>query len=121
MEQRPYETLDDLARVIGRKRASALAGRVTLQPGAAASSSEARGDADKRGRAPESAGPPVPINLNSATPSELETLPGIGPGLARRLVHARDSLRGFRDWSQIDSVSGIGPALLKKLKAAATL
>jgi DNA uptake protein ComE-like DNA-binding protein len=120
IEQRPYETLDDLARVIGRKRASNLAKRVTLPAGLPAGS-DARADANEPAREREPEGPRGPINLNSATQAELETLPGIGPSMARRLIHARDSLRGFRDWSQVDSVKGIGPALLKKLRVAATL
>jgi DNA uptake protein ComE-like DNA-binding protein len=120
IEQRPYETLDDLARVIGRKRASNLAKRVTLPPGLPAGS-DARADASEPAREREPERPGAPINLNSATQAEVETLPGIGPSMARRLIHVRDSLRGFRDWSQVDSVKGIGPALLKKLRVAATL
>ena len=112
--QRPYQTLDDLARVIGRKRAQALAKRLTISgtAGAAGSARNDPGSTDNNRAL---------INLNNATQSELETISGVGPNLAMRLRAARDSLGGFRRWSQVDSVSGVGPALLRKLKAAATL
>ena len=32
---------------------------------------------------------PAPVNLNTATAAQLETLPGIGPGLAQRIIEHR--------------------------------
>jgi competence ComEA-like helix-hairpin-helix protein len=55
------------------------------------------------------------INLNSASQAELETLPGIGPGLAKRIIAARQQKR-FASLADIDRVSGVGPKLLQKLK-----
>jgi competence ComEA-like helix-hairpin-helix protein len=61
--------------------------------------------------------PPVkfPLNLNEASPSELQALPGVGPVLASRIVAHRDSLGGLTGLDQLDAVSGIGPASLERL------
>ncbi|MDX2230689.1 MAG: phospholipase D-like domain-containing protein [Leptolyngbyaceae cyanobacterium bins.349] len=55
------------------------------------------------------------INLNTATISELEQLPGVGPSLAKRIVAARQKKR-FQSLADLDQVSGVGPKLLEKLK-----
>jgi competence ComEA-like helix-hairpin-helix protein len=61
------------------------------------------------------------IFLNSASAAEIDRIEGVSPRVAERIVHVRDSLRGFRDWAQVDAIPGIGPATLKRLQAAATL
>lgn len=55
------------------------------------------------------------VNLNSATQEEIETLPGVGPALAKRIIAARQVKR-FTSLSDLDRVPGIGPKLLKKLQ-----
>ena len=65
--------------------------------------------------------PSGPIDLNRATAAELETLPGVGPALAAKLIAWRDSAGRFGSWEDVDRVSGVGPALLAKLKVAARL
>lgn len=54
------------------------------------------------------------VNLNTATQAELESLPGVGPGLAKRIIATRQHQR-FRSLSDLDQVSGVGPKLLSKL------
>jgi competence protein ComEA len=52
------------------------------------------------------------LNVNTATSGELETLPGIGPAFAQRILAARP----FKDLEDMARVQGIGPATLEKLK-----
>ncbi len=52
------------------------------------------------------------INVNTATPTELEDLPGVGPKMAAKLVAGRP----YASLSDLDKVKGIGPSMLKKLE-----
>jgi competence protein ComEA len=54
------------------------------------------------------------LNLNTATLSELETLPGVGPVLARRIVDFRQKKGGFRRVEELLVIPGISE---KKWKA----
>jgi len=60
-----------------------------------------------------------PINPNTATLIELESLPGVGPALAQRIVDARES-SPLRSLTDLDRVKGIGPAKLEKLRSHLT-
>lgn len=51
------------------------------------------------------------VNLNTATPEQLEALPRIGPALAARIVQARP----YRSLADLDAVKGIGPSTLSAL------
>lgn len=50
------------------------------------------------------------LDLNTATAGELETLPGIGPSIARRILDLREREGPFRDVEQLRRIPGIGPA-----------
>ena len=62
----------------------------------------------------------IAINLNTATPKELETLPGIGPALAKRIVAFREKRHGFKRVEELLAVPGISEkkwrALLDKIE-----
>jgi competence protein ComEA len=58
----------------------------------------------------------TPVDLNHATLAELDTLPGVGPAMAARIVATRKKLGGFRDVAQLREVPGIGAKRLAKLR-----
>ncbi len=55
------------------------------------------------------------VNLNTANPAELVSLPGVGPALAARIVAYRDK-RAFEKPEDLLRVRGIGPAKFAKLR-----
>lgn len=57
----------------------------------------------------------VRINVNTATASELQALPGIGPVLSGRVVYYRAANGPFRSLRDLTEVSGIGPKTAEKL------
>jgi competence protein ComEA len=59
-----------------------------------------------------------PLDLNTATESELEALPGIGPVLAQRVVDWRTAHGSFTAVDQLRQISGLGG---KKFDALAPL
>ncbi|MGD1700593.1 DUF655 domain-containing protein [Dapis sp. BLCC M229] len=59
------------------------------------------------------------INLNTSSAEELETLPGVGPKLAERIIKARKN-KPFTSLADLDRVSGIGPKMLDKLSDRVT-
>jgi competence protein ComEA len=61
------------------------------------------------------------VNINTATPEELETLPGIGPALAGRIVEHREVNGPFTSVEDITQVSGIGDLTFEKLKDRITV
>jgi competence protein ComEA len=63
-----------------------------------------------------SAGNADVINLNTATASELEVLPKVGPALAGRIVAWRTANGPFQSVDDLRKVTGIGPALFDAIK-----
>ena len=56
------------------------------------------------------------INLNLATAAELDTLPGVGPVMAGRIIAWRDLNQRFHTIEQLQEVPGIGSKVFKNLK-----
>ena len=56
------------------------------------------------------------INVNTATPMELEALPGVGPAIAGRIVQQRLQQGPFRSLADLDRVKALGPKKLAALK-----
>ena len=60
-------------------------------------------------------GPGERIDADRASAQELQRLPGVGTGLARRIVEERNRSGPFGDTAALGQVPGIGPAKLKRM------
>lgn len=61
------------------------------------------------------------VNINTATQTELETLPGIGPSTALKIINYRNENGRFKSIDDIKNVSGIGDSKFETLKKYITV
>ena len=61
------------------------------------------------------------VNLNRASVTELEELPGVGPVLAERIIAHRETNGGFRSVNELQQVSGIGEKTFAELQDLVTV
>jgi competence protein ComEA len=59
----------------------------------------------------------APIGLGTATVEELDTIEGIGPVTAQKIIEFRDQHGGTSSVDQLDQIDGIGPATMDALRA----
>lgn len=71
--------------------------------------------------APGGSAPAAPVDLNTATLEQLDTLPGIGPVLAQRILDWRAANGRFSTVEELGEVSGIGEATLGDLRPLVTV
>ena len=65
-----------------------------------------RGGAEPRGT----------VDLNTADAAGLQTLPGVGPATAEKIIAHRETVGPFTGLPDLDAVPGIGPATLDRLR-----
>ena len=89
-----------------------LVGEATIAPPtAAAKSSAARTPTAPLGK----------ININTATLEQLDTLPGIGPAIAQRIIDYRTQNGDFKKIDDLKNVRGIGDVMFDQIKDLVTL
>ena len=57
-----------------------------------------------------------PVSLSAATLDQLDTLPGVGPVTAQKIIDYRTANGAFRSVEELDAVPGIGPATIEELR-----
>lgn len=57
-----------------------------------------------------------PVSLSAGTAEQLDSLPGIGPVTAQKIVEFRRQHGAFRSVDELDAIPGIGPARIAELK-----
>jgi competence ComEA-like helix-hairpin-helix protein len=66
--------------------------------------------------------PPLqPINLNTATASQLQEVPGIGPATADKILKMRKAYGAFKSVDDLRAIKGIGPKRLEKMRKYLTV
>jgi competence protein ComEA len=93
--------LEDGLQVVVPRKVSAPAPGSALLPGAPAE-------------------PAGPVHLNTATLEQLDTLPGVGPVTAQKIVDWRSANGAFRSVDDLDAIPGIGPARIEQLRDLVT-
>ena len=75
-----------------------------------------RGAATGAVAASGSGAPTGPVSLSAATAEQLDTLPGVGPVTAQKIVDYRARHGAFHSVDELDAIPGIGPARLADLR-----
>jgi competence protein ComEA len=73
------------------------------------------------GSGPDAGQTGPPVDLNTATAEQLDSLPGVGPVLAQRIVEWRAAHGRFESVDQLREVDGIGPAKFAQLRDRVTV
>jgi competence ComEA-like helix-hairpin-helix protein len=125
-----FRSVDELAQVpgIGPNRLARLRPWVRVQGEAANEPADwdrvSLGDRKKPAatgsRKKKSDGPAVPVDLNRASAEQLQTIPGVGPVLAKRILDAR-ARAPFQAVEDLRKVPGIGPKTFQKIRPHVTV
>ncbi len=98
------------------------AGRVVAAQPLAGAASPSGSPGPSAGAVAGAAGAPAqPINLNTATLEQLDTLAGVGPATAQKILAFREERGGFGSVDELAQVPGIGDKRLASLKEQVTL
>ena len=90
---------------------------IVQQPASAVDNS---GDAPQTGSTTSKTPPTSPVNINTASAEQLETLPGIGPSTAARIIADREQNGPFRTIEDLTRITGIKEGTMSKIRAYIT-
>ncbi len=65
--------------------------------------------------------PTQPINLNTASSTQLQLVPGIGPATAEKILQMRKFYGAFKSVNDLMAIRGIGPKRLEKMRKYLTV
>ncbi|WP_229675040.1 helix-hairpin-helix domain-containing protein [Terrabacter tumescens] len=94
---------------------------VAASGGVSGGAAGASGGGAGTGGAGSSGGSGAPVSLNSADVAALDSLPGVGPVLAQRIIDWRTEHGRFTSVDELGEVSGIGDKLMAQLRPKVTL
>ena len=118
---RPGSRIDDAIAAAGGVTAKAQLDAVNLAAPVADGEQvvvPARGAVGSSAASAPAAGssPSAPLDLNTATAEQLDSLPGIGPVTAQKILDFRQQHGAFHSVAELEGVPGIGPGRLAQLK-----
>jgi len=65
--------------------------------------------------------PTQPVNINTANSEQLQTVPGIGPATAGKILQMRKSYGAFKSVEDLLAIRGLGPKRLEKMRKYLTV
>ena len=89
-------------------------GQKVQVPEKAAAQAKSAPNSAKKGKSAEQQG--ELININTADAQALDSLPGVGPSTAQKIIDYRETEGGFQDIADLKKIKGIGEAKFAKLK-----
>lgn len=118
VDGRPYKSVDELSKVgVPPRTIEAIRSLVTFGSTATEKASPTlKAAAEEKKDSPTGAAS-ARVNLNTATVEELQTLPGVGPALAKEILAARP----FKAVEELEKVKGLGQSRVQSLRSLVTV
>jgi competence protein ComEA len=117
MEGRPFKSVDDLSRIKGMTKAKIDAIKDKVMVAAAKPLTPAPAPAAAKPQATPAPAAAAPVDLNTADQKALESLPGIGPALAKKIMEGRP----FKSVDDLSRIKGMTKAKIDAIKDKVTV